>query len=45
METDEPPIVPLSYEERYNRLWVKEGCLKLSVLDVLNSIEKDKWNT
>jgi hypothetical protein len=44
METEEPPIISLNYEDRYNRLWTKEGCLKDAVLDVIEKIEKDTWN-
>lgn len=36
MGEKDAPIVQLTYEDRYNRLWVKEGCLKLSVLDVID---------
>lgn len=45
METDEAPIVALNYEERYLRLWEKEGCLKNGVLEVISKIEKENWNT
>lgn len=45
MEIFEPPIVALNYEERYQRLWERDGCLKNGVLDVIAKIEKDNWNT
>jgi hypothetical protein len=31
MNLDTPPVIPLSFEERYNRLWVKDGCLRDNV--------------
>jgi hypothetical protein len=45
METVEPPIVNLSFEERYDRLWIKEGCLKTAVIEVINTVEKENWST
>jgi hypothetical protein len=36
MGTKEPPIKILSFEDRYNRLWCVEGCLKENVKIVLD---------
>lgn len=32
METVEPPIRALTYEERYSKIWVTEGCLKETII-------------
>ena len=43
MDTTDPPVRALTYEERYNRLWKETGCLKESVKLVLDSIETPNW--
>ena len=40
MNTRDPPIRELSFEERYKRFWVEPGCIRESVRKILNMIEK-----
>ena len=39
MGTLDPPIRALTFEERYKKLWEESGCLKESVMTVLESME------
>jgi len=39
MGTYDPPIRPLTYEERYRKIWIDNHCLRENVLNVLKKIE------
>jgi len=40
MDTLDPPIRELTYQERYKRLWTEQGCLRETVWKVLDQVEK-----
>ena len=39
MGTKDPPLRPLTFVERYNRMWTDNGSIRDSVLTVLSNIE------
>lgn len=44
MQTMEPPIRELTFEERFTKIWDLEGCLRDNIIQVINMIEKDTWS-